>query len=107
MSTMHGMYIKICCKQVYHIHNKLFVVDGGSFVLFLIMDKDRVSYEVRTESLETIKSAEMLTILIFLFFCTADIDYFTTRRGKKCILMSSLRDSILVLVFSLEWKMPG
>ena len=34
-----------CCKQISHIHNKPFVIDGGFSLLFLIMDTDRVLYE--------------------------------------------------------------
>ena len=42
-----------CCKQIPHIYNKPFVIYGGFSLLFLIMDRDRVQNEVRTESLFT------------------------------------------------------
>ena len=70
-----------CCKQISHIHNKPLVIDGGFSLLFLITDTDRVPSETWTESLATIKRVDTSTF--FLIAGTADIYYFTIRRGKK------------------------
>jgi hypothetical protein len=88
-----------CCKQIYHIHSKLFVIDGGFPILFLIMDKDRVPCEVRTESLETIKRVEMSTILIFIYFFVLLILITSLPGVEKNVPLSHLLETLYEFLY--------